>query len=278
MTAIEAPPRRDGSQPSGADDLAAPWPLGDLLRDISRGGVAGLIVGLVVGGLGGRIAMRLAALAVPSATGSFTENGNRIGDITLGGSLALIIFVGLLASLFFATIWVTISPWLPGPSLVKGLLAAPIAVAFGSVALIDSNNPDFVVLRHDPLVVAILLTTVALTGPAMALTDSWLDRRLPAAGSPTSSTGTTYALLSTVGAIFGSILTLQAAASPESRPLGLTVLAVGLITIAWWRLRVRGRPAPPRAMVVAARAILVVGTVAGFAVLWPEIRSVLLLT
>ena len=159
--------------------------------------------------------MRLAALAVPSATGSFTENGNRIGDITLGGSLALIIFVGLLASLFFATIWVTISPWLPGPSLVKGLLAAPIAVAFGSIALIDSNNPDFVVLRHDPLVVAILLTTVALTGPAMALTDSWLDRRLPAAGSPTSSTGTTYALLSTVGAIFGSILTLQAAASPS---------------------------------------------------------------
>ncbi len=199
MTAIEAP--RDTSQPSAA---TSPWPLGEVLRDISRGGIAGLIVGLVVAGLGGRVAMRLAALAVPSATGSFTENGNRIGDITLGGSLGLIIFVGLLASLFLATIWVTISPWLPGPTIVKGLLAAPIAVAFGSVALIDSNNPDFVVLRHDPLVVAILLTTVALTGPAMALTDDWLDRRLPAAGASTSRVGTTYALLSTIGAMFGS--------------------------------------------------------------------------
>lgn len=273
MTAIGVPDHRE----SQASADTEPWPMGDVLRDISRGGIAGLIVGIVVGGLGGRIAMRLSALAVPSATGSFTENGNRIGNITLGGSLGLIVFVGLLTSLFLATIWVTISPWLPGRGLVKGLLAAPIAVAFGSAGLIDGNNPDFVVLRHDPVVVGILLTTIALTAPAMAVTDGWLDRRLPPPGAPTSRAGTSYALLSTIGAMFGGILMLQAAANPETRPLGLTIIAVGIITIAWWRGRVAGAVEPPRTFVVLARAILVVGTVFGFIVLWPAVRTVLLL-
>jgi hypothetical protein len=275
MTSATATP--DVETTTGGTAASTPWPLGDVLRDISRGGIAGLIVGLVVGGLGGRIAMRLSALAVPAATGSFTENGNRIGTITLGGSLGLIIGVGLIASLFLATIWVTISPWLPGPSLVKGLLAAPIAVAFGSAGLIDGNNLDFVVLRHDPVVVGILLTTVALTAPAMAVTDAWLDRRLPAPGSSTSRAGTAYALLSTIGAFVGGILMLQAVASQESRPLGLTIIAVGIITIGWWRRRVAGLAEPPRTFVVLARSILVVGTVAGFIVLWPAIRTVLLL-
>ena len=41
------------------------WRSGAVLRDIARGGFAGLIVGVLVGGIGGRVAMRLAAIAVP---------------------------------------------------------------------------------------------------------------------------------------------------------------------------------------------------------------------
>ena len=74
------------SIPAGSD--AAAWPWGAIWRDIARGGLGGLAVGIVVGGLGGRIAMRIVALLIPDAFGSFTENGNRIGDITLEGSLA----------------------------------------------------------------------------------------------------------------------------------------------------------------------------------------------
>ena len=58
----------------------------DLLRDIAVGSLAGLIAGLVVGGVGGRVVMRLAALLAPEAVGRFTENGFRIGTITLQGS------------------------------------------------------------------------------------------------------------------------------------------------------------------------------------------------
>ena len=79
-----------------------------ILRDIARGGLAGLAVGVVVGGLGGRVAMRLIALLIPNPPAAFTENGNRIGDITLGGTFALLLFGGLFAGIFAGTI--TIAP------------------------------------------------------------------------------------------------------------------------------------------------------------------------
>lgn len=265
-----------GSQPMTSDpQAAAVSPIDEILRDIARGGLAGLIVGVVVAGLGGRIVMRLAALIVPSATGAFTENGNRIGDITLGGSLALIVFVGLLAAIFFGVIWVVISPWLPGRGWVKGLVAMPIAIALGAFGLIEGGNVDFVVLRRDPLVVAVLIALVALTAPAMALVDGWLDRRLPHVASGRSPIGGLYVTLTAIGGALGGMLMLQALFDRKSQPLGFTVVVVGLMTLAWWYLRVRGRTTPPSGLVIAARTVLVVGTVAGFMVIVPEVRSAL---
>src|SRR5215203_2949994 len=86
-------------------------PLGAIQRDIARGGLTGAIVGLVGGGIGGRIVMRLAALLVPESAGSLTENGNPIGEITLGGTLGIGLF-GLIAGVLAATFWVMVSPWL----------------------------------------------------------------------------------------------------------------------------------------------------------------------
>jgi hypothetical protein len=260
---------------SAEPEAASVLPIDEILRDIARGGLAGLIVGIVVAGLGGRIVMRLAALIVPSATGAFTENGNRIGDITLAGSLVLIVFVGLLAAVFFGVIWVVISPWLPGRGWVKGVVAMPIAVAFGAVGLIEGGNVDFFVLRRDPLVVAVLVALVALTAPAMALADGWLDRHLPHAPSGRSTAGGIYVALTVIGGTLGAMLMLQALVGPKSQPLGFTVVVVGLMTLAWWYQRVHGRTTPPRGLVIAARTVLVLGTVAGFAVLIPEIRGAL---
>ena len=74
--------------PSGDAEVGESTPTAGIVRDIARGGLAGLAVGIVLGGLGGRLVMRLAALLVPTATGFFTENGNQIGVITFGGSVA----------------------------------------------------------------------------------------------------------------------------------------------------------------------------------------------
>ena len=253
----------------------APWPGGEILRDITRGGLAGLMVGIVVAGFGGRLVMRLAALLVPSATGAFTENGNRIGEITLAGSIALVIFAGLAATVFLAVIWVAIAPWLPGRGIARGLAAMPIAIAMGAFGLINAANPDFVVLRHDPVVVAILLTLVAATAPAMAVADGWLDRRLPHAYAVASPAGIAYAVLAVIGLAIGSLLVLQAIAGEEAQPLGVTVLAVGIVTVCWWAQRLAGRGTPSRRLRVTGRTILVVGTALGYVALAPELAGAL---
>jgi len=252
-----------------------PWPAGEILRDIARGGLAGLIVGIVIAGLGGRLVMRLAALLVPAATGSFTENGNRIGDITLGGSIGLIVFVGLFAAVLFGVVWVVISPWLPGTGVARGLVAMPVAVALGTFGLMSRNNPDFFVLGHDPRVVASLIGLVALVAPALAVVDGWLDRRLPHARSSDSPPWRAYLVLAVIGVVLGGPLILQAALGFASRPLGLTVIAVGIVTLGWWRQRARGLGSPARSSRLAARSILVLGTAAGFSSLYPEVMGAL---
>lgn len=253
----------------------APWPGGEILRDITRGGLAGLVVGIVVAGFGGRLVMRLAAVLVPSANGAFTENGNRIGEITLAGSLGLIVFAGLAATIFLAVIWVAIAPWLPGRGIVRGLVAMPIAVALAAFGLVNAGNPDFVVLRHDPVVVATLLALVAVTAPAMAVTDGWLDRRMPHAAAVASPVGIVYTVLAVIGLALGSLLLLQSLGSGESQPLGVTVLAAGSVTLVWWADRLAGRDTPSRSFLLVGRTILVVGTAVGYAILIPELAGAL---
>ena len=139
-----------------AAKLAEDAAFGPIFRDIARGGITGLIVGLVGVGIGGRIVMRLAALLVPELVGEFTENGFRIGDITPGGSLGLVVF-GMFAGAGVATIWVTVSPWIPGTGIRRALLAMPVAVGLGAFALIDGGNRDFFILRNDSAVSAVLI-------------------------------------------------------------------------------------------------------------------------
>ena len=48
-----------------------------IVRDIARGGLAGLVTGLLVAGVGGRLVMRIAALLVPGSAGAFTAKITR---------------------------------------------------------------------------------------------------------------------------------------------------------------------------------------------------------
>src|SRR5918995_1668129 len=175
-----------------APDVVGAWPLGVLVRDIARGGIGGLIVGLVVGGLGGRLAMRLIALMIPGSAGRFTENGNRIGDITLGGTFALLVFGGLFAGIFLAVIWVVVSPWLPRSLGLRVLAAIPLTIGLGAFGVIEGSNSDFIVLRFDGRVVLVLLALVGLIGASMAVVDAWLDERLPRPRSPANLSAGIY--------------------------------------------------------------------------------------
>ena len=253
-------------------------PTGEVLRDIARGGISGAIVGIVVGGLGGRVVMRVAAILHPDAVGALTENGNRIGDITMGGTLFLVLF-GLISCAIAGVLWVIVSPWIPGHTGVRALLTAGIAIATGTPELIIGRNPDFVILDHDPRVVALLVALVGLIGLSIALLDSWLDRRLPHAVTGRKGPAVFYATVTLMGAVLvlPFVLLVFLTSDEYQLPLraGYALLVVGLCTATWWGLRVRGRVTTPRGLVIAARGAVLVAVMLGVLTSLPHISRAL---
>lgn len=243
------------------------------LRDIARGGLAGLFTGVLVAGIGGRVVMRAAALLVPDAAGRFTENGNRVGDITVSGTLGLVLGVGLFFGLAGATIWVVVSPWLPGAGRLRAVLAMPVAVSLASVGLIQATNPDFRILRHDAATVALLLLLVALAGLTISLFDSWLDRRLPPANA-SASADATYLILTVAGGGLVFPVVVSSYLIGE-RPLGLALVATGIATLVFWVRRYRGETRRPPWLVVAGRASLLGAVVLGVVAVLPDVAAAL---
>jgi MFS family permease len=247
----------------------------EVLRDITRGGLAGLIVGVLLGGIGGRLVMRLAAHLVPDAVGRFTENGNAIGTITLGGSVALVVFVGLLFGAVAGSLWVVIGPWLPASPLARAVLAIPIAVALGTVGIVDDRNRDFAILGRDPLVIASLVVLVASFGPALVLTERWLERRLPRAGASDTKIVAGYALVTAIGILLTLLVVLPLFLGSELVVAGLSLVVVGVCTLAsWWFFAVHEQRPPARLRVIG-RAGVVLATAAGLVVSTREVMGAL---
>jgi hypothetical protein len=243
------------------------------LRDVARGGLAGLLTGILVAGVGGRLVMRAAALLVPDATGRFTENGNRVGDITFSGTLGFVTAGGLIFGLTGATVWVVVSPWLPGDARLRAILAMPVAVALAGISVIQAGNPDFRVLGHDVATIALLVGLVAVAGLSISLFDSWLDRRLPPANASASADGI-YLALTVAGGVLVFPLVVMAYVSQEG-PLGLALVATGLATLVLWVRRYRGDQPRPPWLVIAGRASLLSAVILGVVALLPDVAAAL---
>jgi hypothetical protein len=255
-------------------DAVSVWPLGVIVRDIARGGLGGLAVGVVVGGLGGRVAMRLIALLVPASTGAFTENGNRIGDITVGGSIAVVFFGGLFAGIFVGTIWVVVSPWLPRALGLRIVAGALLAIGLGTFGAIQGSNSDFIVLRFDAGVVMVLLALVGLVGASMAIVDEWLERHLPRPRSATSPSAGVYLAVTALGTFFAFGVVARFLAE-DLRPVGVALLVTGIATVSWWYLRYRGAERPPVVLRVIGGAGVIAAAALGLFLELPEIRRAL---
>ena len=263
-----------------APESTIPARAATVVRDITRGGLAGVIAGVVVGGLGGRLVMRFAALLDPSAVGRRTDNGELVGAITVNGTLALLIFGGVFAGITAGVAWVVVSPWIPGQGWRRWLLTMPIAVALGGFMLVGANNPDFDILSPDWANVAMLLALVALTGAAVAWLDEWLERRLPAASRVPVAIA--YGVIVLVGLLFlpvvidayNSVDICGCLTPPRQTALALAV--VGVTTAASWLIRVvRGQAENPRVLVVVGRAGLIAVVVVGFVHLGRQIGLIL---
>jgi hypothetical protein len=124
---------------------------------------AGLVVGIVVAGLGSRLVMRLLAVADPDASGTITENGNVVGEITFEGTLALVTFVGIPAGVVAGLTVYAVRRWLPPGQPWRGLAFTALLLALPGRTVIDPDNIDFRLLSPTGLAIALfgLLFVVA---------------------------------------------------------------------------------------------------------------------
>ena len=58
-------------------------------------------------------------------------------------------------------------------------MTAVAAIAIGTPTLVQSTNFDFIILGHDPIVIAMLMGLVGIVGFSIALVDDVLEARLP---------------------------------------------------------------------------------------------------
>ncbi|HEX4897125.1 MAG TPA: hypothetical protein VFV53_02050 [Candidatus Limnocylindrales bacterium] len=269
-----------GPTPAPATESDVEVRVAGILREVARGGLAGLIATTIVGGLGGRLVMRVSALLNPGATGLRTENGEVVGAITAEGTLALIVFGGLLGGLAVGVVWVIVSPWLPGRGPRRWLLAMPVAVALGGSFLVRSSNPDFAILEPDWLLITLLLGLVAVIGFAVAWLDERLERALPDAGGSASRAMAAYVIVAilgllTIGVAIDGFFSSAGSPNPPVR-VGWALVATGVVTAAAWVVRVgSSAPTPPAAVGVAGRIGVVVAVILGFAQLVPTVVRLL---
>lgn len=254
--------------------------VGAVLREVARGGIAGLVAGIVVGGVGGRLVMLVIAQLNRDAFGEVTEADAVIGRFTVSGTLALITFGGLGAGLAAGVLWVILSPWLPWTGRRRWLAAMPIAVALGTFILVESTNRDFTLVRPTWLILALLLGLVALTGAATAWLEGQFERRLPRVSGRARWALPLYFLVALLG-VPGLVLTASAflsesfSAGPTPWGVGWALVVVGLATVILWARRIAGDSSPaPSALTNAARLALVSAVVLGLLHLVVEIGRI----
>jgi len=209
--------------------------------------VIGTTTGVLVTGAGGRLAMRLLAITSPDATGRFTEAQAIVGDITLEGTVALLIFGALPAAFASAAVYLLAAPWLP-----RGRWAGP---TFGAILLITigpfidplrRENIDFDQVGPGWLSVLLFAALAVLQGTALAALAGRLSRSLPLMGR--RNWPVTGALLLPAVVLF---------------PIGVVVAFGALVTTVFpwllpWFLTLRAS----RSGVLVGRVLLVVAVLA----------------
>lgn len=163
-------------------------------RAVGIAGLAGVLAGIAVGGIGGRVLMRVSAVLtgpVP-ATGLRTDNGNIVGEITVPGTIALVVFAGVANGLIGGLVYAALRPWL-APLGRRG------AVGFGVLLLaalgfvvITPENPDFRRFGPAALNIAMFAVIYVLFGALLVSLHAALDRVTP--GRPTGIGGIALAI------------------------------------------------------------------------------------
>jgi hypothetical protein len=144
------------------------------MRNVRAVGVAvlaGGLAGALVFGLGARVVMRFSGvLAGPELQGTRTANFNVVGNVTVGGTISLIIggvSLGIYIGLFYAVA----RPWLSPLGRWQPLVTGALTLAVFGTTILTPLNRDFVVFG--PAIVNVVLFAALFVGFG-ALLASWV--------------------------------------------------------------------------------------------------------
>jgi hypothetical protein len=204
--------------------------LPELVREVAAGSLSGIVVGIIVGGLGSRLVMRLAAIAGGSGVqGITTSNGNRVGDITLGGTIGLIVFGGVFAGLFGGILYASLRPWLAPFARWRGLVFGLGLLGLAGSLILDAATSDFFLLRAPLLNIAMFAALFPIFGVALVPV---FDRTLRALAGRSFTSDALALLGALVAALFvglGLVAGFDALASYPTSVELITLLVFGVI-------------------------------------------------
>ncbi len=136
---------------------------------------------LLVVGPGGRLAMRLLAVtAGDGAQGRLTEADEIVGSITIDGTIAFVLFIGISGGLLSSMGYVLLQRWLPGGRW-KGALFGGVLFVVAATRLepLRVDNPDFDIVGPGRLAIVVFLALGLLQGAFVAAAAGRISRALP---------------------------------------------------------------------------------------------------
>ena len=189
-----------------------------LVRHVAVAAFAGLITGVLVAGVGGRIFMRIAgAAAGAEAQGARTEAGFTVGEITFGGSLALVIFVGIFTGVAATLFYLILQPWLGWAGRWRGVAYGVVLFGIGS-AMSDIMNPDnidFAILGNGWLLVALIAVWFLIFGVIQDALFRLADRHAPGEELGWRQIGIPYVAITVLGVV-ASLAVVVGILQPEA--------------------------------------------------------------
>lgn len=212
-----------------------------------------LLAGVLVMGLGGRLAMRLlGATAGDTAQGRLTEADEVVGEVTVGGTIGFVFFIGVLSGLVIAVLWFAVRRFLPSRWLGGLIFGVGLLVVLGTrMEPLRADNEDFDLLGPWWLSIVTFGALSLAFGIALASYSARISRWLPLIGRDRRSLA--YVALLVLVLLF---------------PFGILAVVTGLLAVFGGPLLARARTAltKPAGLRMARFALgaLVLVTAPGF--------------
>ncbi|SDR66354.1 hypothetical protein [Agrococcus carbonis] len=221
--------------------------------------------GVLVAGAGGRLAMRLLAITSHGSRGRRTEGQALIGEITLEGTAAFVVFGAMPLALIAGALFLLVAPWLPQGRL-GGLAYGGLLLVLGAPFLdpLRADNLDFDLLGPGWLSVLVLGGLVVLHGAAVAAIAGRVSRALR------SPTWRTWLLLAVPIVAAAPLVPLAAIMAALPVVVGALVVLAAPRLLPWF-LALRSSP---RGTLVGRVVLGVAAAVALPALIWAVVSIV----